>query len=116
MCHVVSSAFARANVQSLALNGVDGVDDSLWQLLSGAAAADGNASMEVDGVATVAASLGTGGVGGGAAAAGGLLLQDLESLSLVRCSQLHTLCLGLVPESPPLQVRLGPKDAPRRHP
>ena len=37
-----------------------------------------------------------------------LLLQQLEVLSLVKCTQLPSLCLGLLPDSP-LQVRLwGP--------
>lgn len=104
-----------SNLQHLALSGCAGVTDAIWQQVEGAQmqqlavgqrgceapAGTDAALMDVD-------ALGSSQAGGDGSTSGSVSSSNLQSLSLVRCSNLRSLCLGLLPASGRVEL-LGPK-------
>lgn len=101
-----------SRLKHLALNGCSSVTDQLWQQLEQShlmqlqqrslpAAAAIDVTLDMDSPATDLMSTDETGYGSGSSS-------SLESLSLVKCSNLKSLCLGLLPTSGQVEV-LQPK-------
>lgn len=113
---LVAALLLRATrLSALALNGVDGVTAAAWRALAGAAGAgigpaeDGGKGgsdgcwQRVAGVAPAPAGDAEQGSGCGIdvdGAGDGDRAGGIESLSLVRCARLRTLCIGVMPARP----------------
>jgi hypothetical protein len=96
-------------LQHLALNGCSAVTDALWKQLESAQLAQLASQQDLapagaESASALQLSHGVASSGSGSSSTG----STLESLSLVRCSNLKSLCLGLLPASGQVEV-LQPK-------